>query len=148
MFSHIVLGADDIPAAKKFYDAALGALGHDSGNETPDGNRVIYQAETGILMITRPLNGDAATFANGGTIGLAAPSPEAGFSRPGNRRRRYRRGRPRPPRRHPRQLCGVPAGSHRQQAGGLVHEGGLSRHGHGATGSAPSTGRSPAMKTG
>ncbi len=77
MFSHIVLGANDIPAAKKFYDAALGALGQGPGNETPDGGRVIYQGEAGILMITKPLDGQPATFANGGTIGLVAPSAEA-----------------------------------------------------------------------
>ncbi len=77
MFSHIVLGADDIPAAKTFYDAALGALGYGPGAETPDGSRVIYQAETGILMITKPLDGNPATFANGGTVGFAAPSAEA-----------------------------------------------------------------------
>ena len=77
MFSHIVLGADDIQAAKKFYDAALGALGHEAGNQTPDGARVIYQSESGILMITHPLNGEPATFANGGTVGLNAPSAEA-----------------------------------------------------------------------
>lgn len=77
MFSHIVLGADDIPAAKKFYDAALGALGHGPGQETPDGKRVIYHGETGILMITHPLDGGSATFANGGTVGFSAPSAEA-----------------------------------------------------------------------
>lgn len=77
MFSHIVLGADDIAAAQKFYDAALAPLGHGPGVETPDGARVIYQADSGILMITKPLNGEPATFANGGTLGFAAPNPEA-----------------------------------------------------------------------
>ena len=77
MFSHIVLGANDIPAAKKFYDAAMGALGHNAGVEVPDGSRLIYQGATGVLMITKPLNGKPATHANGGTVGLAAPSPAA-----------------------------------------------------------------------
>jgi len=77
MFSHIVLGADDIPAAKKFYDAALATLGHGPGVEMAEGTRVIYQSETGILMITKPFNGEPATYANGGTVGLAAKSPEA-----------------------------------------------------------------------
>lgn len=77
MFSHLVLGADNIPVAKKFYDAALGAIGHGAGMETPDGSRVIYQGPAGILMITKPLNGESATYANGGTVGLSAPSPEA-----------------------------------------------------------------------
>lgn len=77
MFSHIVLGADDIPAAKKFYDAILGALGQGEGTMTPDEARVIYQGEDGILMITKPYNGEPATFANGGTIGLNAPTADS-----------------------------------------------------------------------
>jgi len=77
MFSHVVLGSDDIPAARKFYDAALTTLGYAAGAETPDGSRVIYAAESGILMITTPLNGEPATFANGGTIGFAAPDAAA-----------------------------------------------------------------------
>jgi len=77
MFSHIVLGAHDIPAAKKFYDAALGALGHGPGVEMEEGTRVVYQGETGILMITKPINGEPASYANGGTVGLVAKSPEA-----------------------------------------------------------------------
>lgn len=77
MFSHIVLGANDIPAAKEFYDATMGALGYAAGAETPDGSRVIYQAETGILLITKPYNGEAATYANGGTVGLTAANVEA-----------------------------------------------------------------------
>jgi catechol 2,3-dioxygenase-like lactoylglutathione lyase family enzyme len=75
MFSHIVLGSNDIPAAKKFYDAVLGALGYAPGNEM--GDRVIYAAESGILMITRPYDGQTATFGNGVTVGLSATTPEA-----------------------------------------------------------------------
>jgi len=77
MYSHVVLGANDIQAAKKFYDAALGELGHGPGEVVADGDRVIYAGEAGILMITRPINGEPATHANGGTIGLNAPSPAA-----------------------------------------------------------------------
>lgn len=77
MFSHIVLGSDDISASKTFYDAVMSALGYDPGVETPDGDRVIYQAETGILMITRPINGEEATYANGGTVGFTAQNAAA-----------------------------------------------------------------------
>lgn len=77
MFSHVVLGADDMPAAKQFYDAVLAPLGHQPGMLTPDGNRVIYQSGTLPLMITKPLNGEPASSANGGTIGLVAPSQSA-----------------------------------------------------------------------
>jgi catechol 2,3-dioxygenase-like lactoylglutathione lyase family enzyme len=75
MFSHIVVGADDIAAAKRFYDAALGALGYAAGAEM--GDRVIYSAETGNLMVTKPIDGKPASFGNGVTIGLMAPNPAA-----------------------------------------------------------------------
>ena len=77
MFSHIVLGANDIAAAQKFYDAALTALGHKPGVEVGEGSRLVYQSDNGILMITKPLNGDPACFANGGTVGFIAPSADA-----------------------------------------------------------------------
>lgn len=75
MFSHIVVGADDLASAKRFYDAALGALGYAPGAEM--GDRVIYSAETGILMVTKPLDGHRATYGNGVTIGLNAPNSAA-----------------------------------------------------------------------
>ena len=31
MFSHIMLGTNDVQKSKKFYDAILGALGHEPG---------------------------------------------------------------------------------------------------------------------
>ena len=37
MFSHIMVGANDIDASKKFYDAVLGALGHAPGTLDPKG---------------------------------------------------------------------------------------------------------------
>lgn len=74
MFSHIMLGADDMAAAKKFYDATLGALGVAPGN-TDDKGRVFYMTPTGVLALTKPINGQPASCANGGTIGFAAKSP-------------------------------------------------------------------------
>jgi catechol 2,3-dioxygenase-like lactoylglutathione lyase family enzyme len=75
MFSHIVVGADDLASAKRFYDAALGALGYGAGAEM--GDRVIYAADTGILMVTKPIDGNPASYGNGMTIGLSAPDPAA-----------------------------------------------------------------------
>lgn len=74
MFSHIMLGADDIAAAKKFYDATLGAFGI-APAITDDKGRAIYMTPTGIFIITQPINGAPASCANGGTIGFAAKSP-------------------------------------------------------------------------
>lgn len=76
MFSHIMVGANDIGASKKFYDAILGTLGIPPGR-IDDKGRVFYMTKTGVFAITIPINGEPACAANGGTIGFAADSPEA-----------------------------------------------------------------------
>lgn len=76
MFSHIMIGANDIQAAKIFYDAALGALGVPPGN-IDDKGRIFYRTKTGVFGITKPINGEPACGANGGTIGFAADTTEA-----------------------------------------------------------------------
>jgi catechol 2,3-dioxygenase-like lactoylglutathione lyase family enzyme len=75
MFSHVMLGANDIAASKAFYDATLGALGHAEGNEDAKG-RVFWRTAKGIFSISKPIDGGEATGANGGTIGFAAQSTE------------------------------------------------------------------------
>ena len=75
MFTHIFVGADDVAASKKFYDAVLGAIGVPEGKADPKG-RVFYRTSTGMLGLTKPIDGEAATHANGGTIGFACDSPE------------------------------------------------------------------------
>jgi catechol 2,3-dioxygenase-like lactoylglutathione lyase family enzyme len=75
MFSHIMIGANDIDASKKFYDAVLGTLGIAPG-KCDDKGRVFYRTPTGIFGISKPINGEPACAANGGTIGFAADSPE------------------------------------------------------------------------
>ena len=76
MFSHIMLGANDMDASKTFYDAVLGALGISPGS-ADDKGRVFYRTKTGVFALSKPINGEAACAANGGTIGFAAESPEA-----------------------------------------------------------------------
>jgi catechol 2,3-dioxygenase-like lactoylglutathione lyase family enzyme len=75
MFSHIMVGANDIAASKKFYDATLGALGIGPGTQDDKG-RVFYITPTGIFAITKPIDGAKAGAGNGSTIGFAAASPE------------------------------------------------------------------------
>jgi catechol 2,3-dioxygenase-like lactoylglutathione lyase family enzyme len=75
MFSHIVIGADDLDASKAFYDAALGVLGAAPGVVDAKG-RVVYSHNGGRFLLTRPVDGGAASFANGGTIGFLCASPE------------------------------------------------------------------------
>ena len=75
MFSHLMIGANDVAASKSFYDAALGALGVKEGRVDPKG-RAIYMHGDNIFMLTQPINGKDAIGANGGTIGFAAATPE------------------------------------------------------------------------
>jgi catechol 2,3-dioxygenase-like lactoylglutathione lyase family enzyme len=75
MFSHVMLGTNDLEASKRFYDAVLGALGVPPGM-IDDDRRVFYMTPTGIFAITKPIDGRPATSANGGTVGFAAGSPE------------------------------------------------------------------------
>jgi catechol 2,3-dioxygenase-like lactoylglutathione lyase family enzyme len=72
MFTHVFLGARDLEASRKFYDAALGALGHAPGASA--GSRYVYHTPTGTFGITTPINGEPATFGNGNTLGFAAKS--------------------------------------------------------------------------
>ncbi|UYY76906.1 VOC family protein [Sphingomonas sp. R1] len=76
MFSHVMLGANDIEASKAFYDAVLGALGIPPGRIDPKG-RVIYMHDGGLFLLTRPIDGEPACHANGGTLGFAAATTEA-----------------------------------------------------------------------
>jgi catechol 2,3-dioxygenase-like lactoylglutathione lyase family enzyme len=74
VFSHIVVGANDIEASRNFYDASLATLGVRPGRPDPKG-RIFYMSSTGILIVTTPIDGQPACHANGGTIGFAAESP-------------------------------------------------------------------------
>tara|TARA_B100000900_G_scaffold308609_1_gene267304 strand:+ start:493 stop:870 length:378 start_codon:yes stop_codon:yes gene_type:complete len=76
MFSHIMIGADDIKVAKTFYDAVLGALGVAPGQIDPKG-RCFYRTDTGVFAISTPIDGSAASHGNGSTIGFYAASPTA-----------------------------------------------------------------------
>ncbi len=76
MFSHIMVGANNVEESKKFYDAALGALGVEPGVMDPKG-RCFYRTPTGVFAITPPINTEPATHGNGSTIGFAAKDPAA-----------------------------------------------------------------------
>jgi catechol 2,3-dioxygenase-like lactoylglutathione lyase family enzyme len=78
MFSHVVVGTNDLDKAKRFYDAVLGALGYGEGlsDDNDQRRRYLYRANAGLFIITQPINGQPATAANGGTIGFACQSTE------------------------------------------------------------------------
>jgi catechol 2,3-dioxygenase-like lactoylglutathione lyase family enzyme len=73
MFSHIMIGTNDLDRAKGFYDKVLGTLGVPEARV--DGHRIFYITKTGVFSVSKPIDGNTATFANGGTIGFAAADP-------------------------------------------------------------------------
>lgn len=70
-----MVGANDLEASRKFYDAVLGTLKIAPGVSNKN-TRYFYRSPTGTFSITQPINGQAATHANGGTLGFLAESPE------------------------------------------------------------------------
>ena len=74
MFSHIFVGTNDLDRAKSFYDTLLGTLGVPPA--MVDGHRIFYMTPTGVFGVSKPIDGKAATHANGGTIGFACKSPD------------------------------------------------------------------------
>ncbi len=75
MFSHVMIGSNDIARSKKFYDALFAAMGGKPGKQDPKG-RLLYMHNGGLFMVTSPIDGKPATHGNGGTIGFAMESPE------------------------------------------------------------------------
>jgi len=75
VFTHVMIGSNDLERAKVFFDATFAALGGRPGELDPRG-RLIYLHDGGRLMITKPIDGNPATAANGATIGIAAASPD------------------------------------------------------------------------
>jgi catechol 2,3-dioxygenase-like lactoylglutathione lyase family enzyme len=75
MYSHAALGSNDLERSKRFYDAVFGALGAKPGIQDPKG-RLIYNHNGSVFIVTKPIDGEPATHANGGTLGFTMSSPE------------------------------------------------------------------------
>ncbi|HXG99338.1 MAG TPA: VOC family protein [Sphingomicrobium sp.] len=75
MYSHVMLGSNDLDRSKTFYDALFTATGGKEGRIDPSG-RLVYLNKDGILLITKPIDGQPATCGNGSTIGFAVDGPE------------------------------------------------------------------------
>lgn len=75
MFSHVMVGSNNLDASRKFYDAVLGTLGLPAGI-TDEKGRIFYLSPTGVFAITAPINGGPASAANGGTIGFNVADPK------------------------------------------------------------------------
>ena len=79
MFSHVMLGSNDIERSKRFYDAVLATLGAGEPlrNQAGTGQtRLFYRHDGNTFCVSEPINGEPATAANGSTIGFQCQSPE------------------------------------------------------------------------
>ena len=71
MFSHVMVGSNDPERSKKFYDALFEKEGR-----SDEKGRVAFRHNGSVFMISKPINGEPAHHANGGTIGFNLYSPE------------------------------------------------------------------------
>ena len=76
MFSHVMIGSNDLDRSKRFYDALFGAIG-DKPGRTDSKGRLVYVRNGAALMVTAPINGQPAHHANGGTIGFTLDNEAA-----------------------------------------------------------------------
>lgn len=75
MFSHIMIGGNDLEASKIFYDAVLGTLGYNPGF-IDDKGRCFYITDTGVFAVSIPIDGEPASHGNGGTVGFTVKTQE------------------------------------------------------------------------
>jgi catechol 2,3-dioxygenase-like lactoylglutathione lyase family enzyme len=71
MFSHIMVGSNDIDRSKRFYDRLFGREASIDYK-----GRLAYRRSGAVFMVTKPIDGEPASHANGGTIGFGFESPE------------------------------------------------------------------------
>ena len=71
MFSHVMVGSNDLERSKQFYDQLFGKEG-----KRDDKGRLSYGRKGAVFMVSNPIDGQPATHSNGGTIGFAFDSPE------------------------------------------------------------------------
>lgn len=79
MFSHVMVGSNDLERSRRFYDAVLSVLGAGEPvvNKAGSGHtRLFYRHNGNTFCVSEPINDEEATFANGGTIGFSCNSAE------------------------------------------------------------------------
>ncbi len=76
MFSHLMIGSNDLAAARIFYDAVLATVGVSEGDFNEETQRIYYRTSDGTLIVAKPMDGNPATVANGGTLGFTCKTPE------------------------------------------------------------------------
>ncbi|OAH41368.1 glyoxalase [Sphingobium yanoikuyae] len=75
MFSHVMVGSNDLDVSRAFYDALFGVVGGKPAMQDDKG-RLIYMHDGALFMVTKPIDGEPACHANGGTIGFRMASTE------------------------------------------------------------------------
>ena len=73
MFSHVMVGADDLEKSKFFYDALFAAMGG-KPSVTDDKGRSSWIHNGAVFMLGKPIDGGPASCGNGMTIGFACES--------------------------------------------------------------------------
>ncbi|MEO8547606.1 MAG: VOC family protein [Sphingomicrobium sp.] len=71
MFSHIMVGSNDLERSRQFYDGLFGKPAH-----ADEKGRLSYGRRNAVFMVTPPIDGEPATAGNGSTIGFTFDSPE------------------------------------------------------------------------
>ena len=75
MYSHMMVGSNDLEKATTFYAAVVTASGGKPALTDPKG-RLVDLHNGGIFLVTKPIDGEPACVSNGSTIGFAMDSPE------------------------------------------------------------------------
>jgi catechol 2,3-dioxygenase-like lactoylglutathione lyase family enzyme len=71
MFSHIVVGSNDLQRSRQFYDGLFGKPAR-----ADDNGRLSYGRRGAVFMVTSPIDGEPATRGNGSTVGFTFDTPE------------------------------------------------------------------------
>jgi catechol 2,3-dioxygenase-like lactoylglutathione lyase family enzyme len=71
MFSHVMVGSNDLERSKQFYDGLFGKPGRQD-----DKGRLSYGRKGAVFMVAKPIDGQPATIGNGMTIGFSFDTPE------------------------------------------------------------------------
>jgi catechol 2,3-dioxygenase-like lactoylglutathione lyase family enzyme len=71
MYSHVMVGSNDVDRSKRFYDRLFGKEGRLDVK-----GRLAYGRKGPVFMVSKPIDGEPASHANGGTIGFSFESPE------------------------------------------------------------------------
>ena len=71
MYSHVMVGSNDLERSKRFYDALFEKPGRQD-----DKGRLSYGRKGAVFMVSAPIDGQPATVGNGSTIGFSFDTAE------------------------------------------------------------------------